>query len=156
MNNELSELKEKADSLNIEYPKNIGATKLQEKIDEANKASQDKRMKKKASKGGLPKGVKLTDVQIRIAKAKEPLKVKIANLNSDNKGASTVTVGILNDYITLQKVVPLGMDIALERCLVEQIEQKTYSAAKPEFDRSGNPTGNFVVEEDPEYAVVRY
>ena len=154
---ELSDLKEKADSLGIEYPKNIGFDKLEAKIAKANEESLAKRSKSKTvvnKKGGLPKGVKLTDTQISIAKALEPLKVKIANLNPDNKGATSVVAGILNMYINLQKVVPLNLDIALERCLVEQIKARTYSTGIPEIDKQGNHTGNFITKEQPEYAVV--
>jgi len=152
---ELSDLKEKADSLGIEYPKNISAAKLQEKIDKANEESLAKRTKGKADpKGGLPKGVKLTDQQIRVAKAKEPIKVKVANINPDNNSAVSVFAGVLNEHMTLQRVVPLNMEIALERCLVEQIRSRTYTSSVPELDKQGNHTGNFIPKEMPEYAVI--
>lgn len=156
--NELSLLKEKADILGIEYPKNIGAAKLQLKIDEANTASKANRESKaqvKANKSGLPKGVKLTDQQIRIAQAREPIKVKIANMNSDNSGATTVVATVVNMFMSLSRVVPLDMTIALERCLVEQIEARTYSGGVPELDKNGEPTGNMKTVEKPEYAVAR-
>jgi hypothetical protein len=157
MNQELSDLKEKADSLGIEYPKNIGVAKLAEKIEAANKESMATRAKtaevKNIAKKGLPKGVKLTDVQIRTALALEPLKVRITNNNPDNKGATTVVAGLLNMHINLQRAVPLNIPIALERCLVEQIKLRTYSAGIPEVTRDGVHTGNFKVEEHPEYNI---
>ena len=157
MNQELSDLREKADSLGIEYPKNVGFAKLEEKIAEANEKSLAKRNgKKDVSKSGLPKGVKLTDAQIRIAQAKQPRKIKVANLNADNKGATTVTVGILNDFMSVQKAVPLNKDVVLEECLVQQIEARSFSVGVPELDKNGDNTGNFVVVEQAEYAVIRY
>lgn len=158
MSEELIELKEKADVLGIEYPKNIGTVKLREKIEAANEESVSKRdvkTKDKAIAGGLPKGVPLTEAQIRIAKAKEPLKVRIANMNADNSGATTVIATVVNMYMNLSRVVPLGMTIALERCLVEQIEAYTYSGSIPEVDKNGDHTGNFVTKELPQYSVAR-
>ena len=156
--NQLEELKEKADILGVPYSKNIGAAKLREKIEEANKLSFEKRetkQKVKASTNGLPKGVKLTDVQIRVAIAKEPIKVRIANMNADNKGSTTVYAGVVNEYMSINRIIPLNMVIALERCLVEQVESRTFSSSVPEIDKSGEPTGNFIVKEEGEYAVVR-
>lgn len=158
MNDQLEELKEKADILGIQYSKNIGAVKLLEKIDAANAASKEakeaKAVVKGTKSGGLKKGVKLTDQEIRIAKAKSLSKVKIANLNSQNTGATTVTSGVINQYMSVQRVIPLNMEIALEECLIGEISERTFSASTPEII-NGNNTGNFITKEMKEYAVVR-
>ncbi len=158
MDNQLEELKEKADILGIQYQKNIGAEKLRLKIEKANEesmANRDTKTKEKATKGGLPKGVKLTDQQIRIAIAKEPLKVRITNMSQDNNGATTVYAGVVNQFMSLSRIIPLNMDIALERCLVEDIENRKFITGVPETDKLGNRTGNFRSQEAPEYAVAR-
>ena len=157
MNSQLDNLKAEADALGIKYQPSIGEEKLMEKIEAAVAAAKkDKEKKPKRDAGDLPLGVELTQVQINIAKAKSLVKVKISNLDPMNTGGNTVTSGVFNQHMSLQRVIPLNREYAVEEALVQEIEKRTFITSVPEQDHNGDYTGNFKAVEAPVYAVIRY
>lgn len=145
---EIEQLKAKADELGVDYAGNIGAEKLKRKIEDfLNQKA--KGTKKK------PKEKKLSDVEVKILKAKNLIKVRISNLDPNNVNASTVFSGIVNSYMSLQRVIPLNIPIAVEEALVKDIEKRQYISSVPEEDNNGNITGNMKTVQLPVYAVVR-
>jgi len=159
MNNHIDKLKVTADALGVKYSPNIGAASLQKKIDameqlEAEKKSltQEPKAEKKVSK----KPRKISNKEFSIMKAKNVKKVKIVNMDPQNRAATTVFSGVCNMVMDIQRVVPLNMIISLEECLINEIENRSYTSSEPEIDKSGDPTGNFVTVSAPVYQVIRF
>jgi len=76
-------------------------------------------------------------------------------LDPNNTNSETVFSGVMNEYMTIQRVVPLNFEIALEQALVTDIENRKHITSVPEKDKNGDFTGNFKTIEAPSYAVVR-
>jgi len=159
MNNHIDKLKATADSLGVKYSPNIGPDKLQAKIDAMEQLTAEQKAlmaTPKEAKKVVAKPRKVTDIQIRIMKAKEPKKVKIVNMDPQNRAATTVFSGVINMHMDLQRVVPLNTVMGLEECLIQEIENRTYTSSEPEIDKMGQATGNFITIAAPVYQVIRY
>ena len=159
MNTHLDKLKATADTLGISYSPNIGAGKLQDKIDAMEQIDAEKKAltaeapkPKVASKA--PK--KLTDVQLRILHAKALKKVKVVNMDPENRAATTAFSGVENMHMAIQRVIPLGKVMGLEECICQELEARSYTSSEPETDKNGVATGNFVTIAAPVYQVIRY
>ena len=146
---ELEELRAKADELGIEYAKTLGRAKLLEKIE----AFEAERLKPKRKK--KVEARPLSDTDIKVLKAKSLAKVKITNLDPNNTGASTVVSGVMNEYMPIQRVLPLGVEMAVEEALIKEISNRKHITSIPEQDASGSFTGNHKTIEAPSFAVVR-
>lgn len=158
MSNHLNKLKETADKLGISYSPNIGATKLEEKIKASeslavvkDEITAEAKPKAKKPKAKAPK--KLSDLQVKIMKAKNLKKVKIVNLDSQNTSATTVTSGVHNQFFDVAKVIPLNVVCAVASCLLEEVGNRKHIVPTPELDKNGDPTGNFISVEAPSFAI---
>ncbi len=142
---ELSELKTIADDLGISYPNNIGILSLTKKIEEA-----------KANKKSHPftKPKKLSKQDVKIMKAKNLIKCKIAVMDPNLVGDTTAFCSCHNMIIDLARYVPLNMNIALEAVLVEDLESRKFITSTPELV-DGKATGNFVTVSQSTYSVSR-
>ena len=159
MNNHIDKLKETADSLGVKYSPNIGPNALQKKIDAMEQIEAEKKAltaEPKAAPKVSTKPRKVSDKELSIMKAKNLKKVKIVNMDPQNRAATTVFSGVCNMVMDIQRVVPLNMTIALEECLVNEIENRSYTSSEPEMDKVGDPTGNFVTVAAPVYQVIRF
>ncbi len=160
MNNHIDKLNETADTLGVKYSPNIGVDKLQAKIDAMEQLSAEQKALMETPKDAKPKVSKkprkVSDVEIRIMKAREPKKVKIVNMDPQNRAATTVFSSVCNMVMDLQKVIPLNTVIALEECLCQEVENRSYTSSEPEIDKMGQPTGNFTTIAAPVYQVIRY
>ena len=167
MDNHLELLKATADKLGIKYAANIGASALESKIAAFEKATADAEAElpeeEKAEKKAKAKAVaktkpprKLSNIQVKVMKAKSLSKVMIVNLDSQNTGGNSVTSGVHNMYMDVARVLPLGIPIAVEECLIKEIENRRHTVAEPVMDKNGNHTGNYRTISAPTYAVTRY
>ncbi|HHC24650.1 MAG TPA: hypothetical protein ENK58_04440, partial [Desulfobacterales bacterium] len=110
-------LKETADSLGVKYSPNIGPNALQKKIDAMEQIEAEKKAltaEPKAAPKVSTKPRKVSDKDLSIMKAKNLKKVKIVNMDPQNRAATTVFSGVCNMVMDIQRVVPLNMTIALE------------------------------------------
>jgi len=140
---DLKELKVIADELGVEYVKNIGYETLEKRVQKA---------KKEKEKAAVAKPKKLTDAQVRVMEAKNLKKVIVTNMDPNNAGQTTVFTSCHNMHMDLARVVPLGMEIALEQALIDSIKMKTTVASAPHIV-NGKDTGNTIAKEVPMYAI---
>lgn len=166
MNTHLDKLKETADKLGITYNSRIGAEALQNKIIAFEKEQEmlekelpeevlKERKKKEQAKKAKAKPYKISPEKEMVMKAKSLSAVKIVNLDNQNTGANTVFSGVCNQFMDIQRVVPLGVPIALEECLINEISERTHTTSEPELDENGKHTGNYRTIAAPTYAVTR-
>lgn len=143
---DLSDLKSEAESLGIDFAKNIGIESLSKRIAGFKK-------EKKKSKAATPK--KLSNKAINKLKATSLSKVHIVNMDRENASATTVFSAVHNMELDLARVVPLNMDIALEEALIRDIESRKMLIPEAIMDDRGKPTGNFRMVEAKAFSVSR-
>ena len=142
---ELEELRQIADDMGVSYPNNIGVISLSEKIEET-KANRIKESKV------APK--KLTVKEVKVLKAKDLSKVKIAVMDPNLAADTTAFTSCHNMILDLARYVPLNMEIALEEVLIQDLENRKFVSSIPQIV-DGKPTGNTVAIEKSTYSVSR-
>lgn len=142
----LSDLKTKAESMGVEFAKNIGAESLSKRIAGFEKS-------KEKSQKAKPR--KLTRKEEAKIKSTSLSKVRIVNMDRENASAKTVFASVHNMSMDLARVIPLNMDIALEEALIRNIENRKMMIPEAVIGDNGKPTGNFKMVEAAAYAVAR-
>ena len=143
----LKELKEEADKLGIEYPKNITVEKLEKLINDFEAERTKPELKKEENEEDEPvKKVKGYDqykraLEKRIEAEKKQFVVITSNDPRDQDD-DTVFLSFGNKYFELSRLVPLGQEIWLEKSLVNIAKTTTSLQHINEVDRNGRPTGN--------------
>jgi hypothetical protein len=137
-------LKKRLDEAGISYHPNSGIVTLEEKV---------KELEESKSKPNKLVGKKVSDKDVMMMKAKSLVKVNISSMHKDEPNAQAAYASCINQFLTLSKMVPLGVDIALEEALVRFFEEKKMMVPVP--DKDAGP-GNYKYEERPWYNVKRY
>jgi len=143
----LKELKKRADELGIEYPKNITAEKLEQKIiefenQEDNKLAEETKVETKNIEE--PKK-ELTPLQKAMQKRMEAEKLQYVVITPNDerdKEDEVCFLGFGNKYFELARLVPFGQPIWLERGLVDLALATRIPQHIQELDKNGRPTGN--------------
>ena len=119
--NDLSSLKEQADMLGIEYPKNITANRLKTLIENFESQESENDIYKKLEEDNL----KLVKV---IITPNDPMKRNMQN--------ELFAVG--NAYLgTITRVIPFGKEWLIENILYKMIKEKEYQYLSTRTDNSG-------------------
>lgn len=163
MEKTIEELRAEADVLGLTYNKNIGATKLAEKIEEHYEnlsAGDSVKVKEKVEEE--PKDVakaksKEQAFREHVASAKErAMRTKIVTISSNDKRDSEWTtsayLSMENQHFGMSKIVPLDIPIELEMCLIEVAKTTMITLHKDEII-GGKRTGNKVPTRTRKYNV---
>lgn len=141
------ELRAKAQLLGIKFAANIGNDKLADKIGEhllAQEASGDFQEYSKANDNGEA-GIKM---------AKIPLKVRVSNLDVEEREHTTVYSCVMNSKFTVAHVIPLDKEWFVPKCLIDSLETQMMQVHVKEIDPMTNrPTGNMVPKQVKKYNV---
>jgi len=135
----LDALKKKADLLGITYPKNIGETKLKEKIDLHMEDMGGNEVTNEVSVGP---DQKIRDLE---AKAKKPMLVIVNDLDSSQLSDPTIVTNIGNKYFKVGCITQKGKEQIVPSAVVEALKAKTMVQWEDETHAiTKRPTGNRV------------
>lgn len=166
---EIDLLKAEAKELGVPFSPNIGSETLRNRIaakkdemaedeksvdtDEITEPIEIPKQEEVMPKKSVDEGRKLTESEVRVRIARSLVKCKITNMDPNNVGATTVFAAVHNEIMDAARIVPLNTEIALEKCLLRQIENYKMLVPEPIVGEDGKRTGNFKTIESPMYAV---
>ena len=143
-NNRREELRVKADLLGITYSPNIGNDTLADKIKEHTEAV-EKAASFQTDEG---KAKAATDM------ARIPLKVRVSNLDAEEREHTTVYRCVMNTYFTIAHVIPLDTEWFVPKCLCDSLDNAMMQVHVKEIDPITNrATGNMVPKQVKKYNV---
>lgn len=160
----IEELKEKALLYGIKFPGNISKDKLIDKIDTVASATppqavgtqildsdDDELYGDGKFNSSLP-----TRGEVREAKkqALMMLKVRITNLNSEEIEQQLIYSGVVTNYFTAARYIPVDTEWLVEQCLVDKLMTEKFQTFVNEIDpKTRRPTGNKVAKLTKHYNV---
>lgn len=143
------ELRAKAKLLGIKHAANIGDEKLADKIGEHLLAQEEA--------GDFQNYAENTDSNRSTdstVMAKIPLKVRVSNLDVEEREHSTVYRCVINKNFTIAHIIPLDTEWYVPKCLVDSLENAMMQVHVKEMDPLTNrPTGNMIPKQVKKYNV---
>lgn len=144
------ELRAKAKLLGIKHAANIGNETLAGKIGDFLLAQEES--------GDFQEYAKDSDEATKVmdatAMAKIPLKVRVSNLDVEEREHSTVYRCVINKNFTVAHIIPLDTEWYVPKCLVDSLENAMMQVHVKEMDPHTNrPTGNVVPKQMKKFNV---
>ena len=142
------ELRAKADLLGVKYSPNIGLDKLEERI-----VAKQAESEPKATAATVTTET-ITSEKQNIKNALIKLKVRITNLDPNERDHTTLYKAVLNKDISVAKVVPLDKIWYVPACIVAAIDEAMVQVHVHEIDpKSNKRTGNMIPKQVKKYNV---
>lgn len=146
----LIELKKKADMMGVTYNAKIGFDKLKEKID-AHIIADNKSNGVADTTTSIGPNKSIQDIEKR---AKEPLLVKIKDLDASQQNDPTIVTNIGNAYFKIGCITEKNKEQLVPRAVVEELKSKTMVEWVDEMHAiTKRPTGNKTARTTPRYAI---
>ena len=145
----LEELKAKADLFGIKYAFNIGEGSLSQKIEDFTGAQKESISDQVGSADAGPKGA-LSDKEA----AELPLKVRVSNLDVEERDYTTIYKCVLNEKFRIARVIPVDKEWMVPQALCQALELDMMQVHVKEMDPHTNRfTGNRVAKQVKKYNV---
>lgn len=143
------ELRSKANLLGVAYSQNIGNDTLEERIKEHMEAKTASELYQQEAAVAFKSADKA-----KLDMAKIPLKVRVSNLDVEEREHTTVYRCVLNEKMVLAHVIPLDKPWFVPKCLVDSLNDSMMQVHVKELDPlTGRPTGNSAPKQVKKYNI---
>jgi hypothetical protein len=162
----LNKLKETATELGIEYSANIGLDSLLKKVIEVASDFDEKTLEPSGFEieDGNEKSLNTIDLVVNPGKKITPemqfrfealkvIKCTVYNLDTQDSDKTTGYARISNEVIDVARIIPFGVPVGLEQCLVDKFKRDKMIIYVAEKDKHGQLTGNKTHKEVPKYNI---